>query len=123
MGNCEFQGATIPLPVDSFLNIQPLQLQVWPILIGMIIYRFTHFKDEILDVVILKDVSFPVIKMYIKTIIEEHLGIDSYHRNAGITSSYLISYASIEILEFSFCLFDMLETDTHPRDIVCPVPF
>ena len=35
------------------------------------------------------------------------------HSNAGIMSSDPISFASVEILELIFCLFDMLVTDPH----------
>ena len=43
------------------------------------------------------------------------------HKNKGSMLSSLISSASVELLEFSFCLFDMLVTDPHTRDIVALV--
>ena len=45
---------------------------------------------------------------------------DLNHRNTGRTSSAPISSAYVEIIEFRFCLLDILATDTHHRDIVDP---
>ena len=41
--------------------------------------------------------------------------------NTGITFYAPISSASVELLESKFCLLEMLETNTHNRDIVAPV--
>ena len=51
VGNCELQGYMLFLPVHYGLAIEPLQLEVWPIIIWLVIYRVTRLEYEGFDAV------------------------------------------------------------------------
>ena len=76
MGICEPEGSILSLSVHSGLAIDPLQLEVWPIIIWLVISRVTSLEDEGFDVVGAEYMNGPVVKMAVMAIIEEDLWIE-----------------------------------------------
>ena len=62
-------------PVCSCITIQIIELCVWSVIVWIFVHRITCLKDEILDVVSTKYIQYPIIKMDVMAIIEEHLGV------------------------------------------------
>ena len=59
----------------SFITIKIIELHVFTVIICMVIHIIAFLKDERLDVVSMKYIQFPIIKMSGAAIIEEHLGV------------------------------------------------
>ena len=72
----EILGSMIPHPVNSCITIHFVENKIWINIVGLIVYRNTCIQDKSLDVVTLKDVQCPFLKISARAIIEEHLVIE-----------------------------------------------
>ena len=68
----------LSLQVHYGLAIDPLQLDVCPIIIWLVIFCVTRLEDEGFDVVGLEYMNGPVFKISYMAVIEEYLWIDIF---------------------------------------------